>query len=185
MYYSYCNLTSIYDRVPGNWKSKKLPLRLLLGMSKNKKSHLGHSLRMLTSRDMLGCNLRILLKAQSVTEKKLWGGGTILWYNFMAGAWTVPKNRPIDRKGKWASSLSCRISRAGTLLSPRAYDIMFLALLMLIYQQIDQASSLARNLAVPKDWSSQLACTRPRTLSPHAYNPKDQSSKLPPALVVP
>ena len=40
-------------------------MRVLLGMSKNKKSHLGHSLRMVTSRDMLDCSLHILLSSHS------------------------------------------------------------------------------------------------------------------------
>ena len=43
--------------------------------------------------------------------RKLFLGGTIFWYDFMAGAQIVPKNRPTDRKEKRASSLSCTISR--------------------------------------------------------------------------
>jgi hypothetical protein len=54
----------------------------------------------------LAMRLHYVLKPV-LSEKKLQGGGTILRYDFMAGAQIVPKNRSLDRKEKKEECVLC------------------------------------------------------------------------------
>ncbi len=59
------HLTSVDNPVPGNQEFCLAPSETIVELVKNEKSQLGHSLRMVTSGDMLGCRLYILLKSHS------------------------------------------------------------------------------------------------------------------------
>jgi hypothetical protein len=48
-------------------------------------------------------------------KKKLQGGGTILRYNFMAGAQIIPKNRPLDTKEKREECVLCARRKAAAV----------------------------------------------------------------------
>jgi hypothetical protein len=48
-------------------------------------------------------------------KKKMQGGGTILRYDFMAGAQIVPKNRPLDRKEKREECVLCARRKAAAV----------------------------------------------------------------------